>query len=123
MLADLESLSVSALNGSLCFWRKEWPLERTPFTRLIRGERQREVFSLGTRKLYAVVVGGIRVHRVHVHGWISAAALRRELDDELRPLNAVVGAAVFPGLMGGRSTPGKPGIVQIGLDLCQRGVA
>jgi hypothetical protein len=32
MPADLELLIISALNGSLCFWRKEWPLERTPCT-------------------------------------------------------------------------------------------
>lgn len=34
MLADLESLIISALNGGpVCFWRKEWPLwKETPFT-------------------------------------------------------------------------------------------
>jgi hypothetical protein len=47
-----------------------------------------------------VTLDGAR--QTHVHGWISADALRRELDDEFRPLSAVVGAAVFPGLMGRR---------------------
>src|SRR4051812_35819318 len=92
-------------------------------------------------ELAPIIVRGVAVDRVHVHGRTASSltatarasllllgrsagttasrttALRCELDDQLRSLDAVIGAAVLARLMGGWPAPGKIRVVEAGLDL------
>ena len=51
------------------------------------------------------------------NGWVTTCSLRREFDDQLRSLNAVISAAISPRRMGRRSAPGEPGVAQASFDL------
>src|SRR6476659_3803345 len=77
--------------------------------------------SLGQRKRSPVVISGIAVYRVHVHGRIAAHTLWREFDEQFRSLDTVIGAAVPSRFMSGRSTPGEVGVVHAGLDFGHAG--